>query len=171
MKNVFCINRRLEPGQYRLEEVFADIRSYGILHTIFAGVEEIDQVIAHTRVFVVDHSYEMFVDNKDGSITIGLAHLRTSPDDILYLDIIHELCHVQQHRQGRNLYDRRRAYVDRDTEIEAYRVTVQEARRIGLNDEAIADYLRVAWLTSQEHQRLAHRLNVTVKMQDDDLKS
>jgi hypothetical protein len=113
----------------------------------------------------------MFVDNKDGSITIGLAHLRTSPDDILYLDIIHELCHVQQHRQGRNLYDQSRAYVDRDTEIEAYLVTVREARRIGLNDKAIADYLRVAWITPQEHQRLARRLNVTINMQEGDLNS
>jgi hypothetical protein len=171
MKNVFNINHRLEPGQYSLEEVFPDIRSYVILYTIFAGKEEIDQVITHTRVFVVDNNYEMFVNNEDGSITIGLTHLRTSPDNILYLDIIHELCHVQQHRQGRNLYDRRRAYVDRDTEIEAYLVTVREARRIGLNDEAIADYLRVAWLTPQEHQRLARRLNVTVNMRDDDPKS
>ncbi len=162
MKNVFCINHRLEPGQYRLEEVFADIRSYDILYSIFAGTEEIDQVIAHTRVFVVDHAYEMFVDNEDGSITIGLAHLRTSSDNILYLDIIHELCHVQQCRQGRNLYDRSKAYVDRETEIEAYIVTVREARRIGLNDEDIADYLRVAWLTPKEHQRLARRLNVTL---------
>jgi hypothetical protein len=162
MKNVFCINHRLEPGQYRLEEVFADIRSYGILDTIFAGEEEIDQVIAQTRVFVVDHAYEMFVDNEDGSITIGLTHLRSSSDNILYLDIIHELCHVQQCRQGRNLYDRSKAYVDRETEIEAYIVTVREARRIGFNDEAIADYLRVAWLTPKEHQRLARRLNVTI---------
>ena len=171
MKNVFCINRWLEPGQYRLEEVFADIRSYGILYTIFAGTEEIDQVITHNRVLVVDHSYEMFVDNKDGSIIIGLAHLRTSSDNILYLDIIHELCHVQQLRQGRNLYDQSIAYVDRDTEIEAYLVTVREARRIGLNDEAIADYLRVTWITPQEHQRLARRLNVIVNMQDNDPKS
>ena len=147
MNNVFCINHLLNPGQYRLEEVCADIRSCAILHTIFSGTEEIDQVMAHTRVFIVDGTFEMFVDNEDGSITIGLAHLRSSSDDILYLDIIHELCHVQQHRQGRNLYDQRSDYVDRDTEIEAYLVTVREARRLGLNDEAIADYLRVSWLT------------------------
>jgi hypothetical protein len=170
MKNVFCINRLLEPGQYRLEEVFPDIRSYGVLQEIFTGAEEIDQVIACTQVLIVDHSYEMFVDNKDGSITIGLEHLRTSSDDILYLDIIHELCHVGQHRQGRDLYDRRRAYVDRDTEIEAYVVTVKEARRIGLSEEAIIEYLRVTWLTPQDHERLARRLNVTVNG-DDDLKS
>jgi hypothetical protein len=160
MKNVFRINRRLEPGQYRLPEVFTDIRTYGILPVIFADAEEIDRVMAHTKVLVVDRPKEMFVDNDDGSITIGLAHLHHASDEILYLDIIHELCHVKQHLQGRNLYDRRNAYVDRETEIEAYQVTVQEARRIGLNDDAISNYLRVAWITPEEHQRLARRLGV-----------
>jgi len=99
----------------------------------------------------------------DGSITIGLTHLRQASDEFLYLDIIHELCHVKQHLQGRNLYDRSKAYVDRETEIEAYQVTVQEARRIGLKDEAIANYLRVSWITPEEHKRLVRRLDVTEK--------
>jgi hypothetical protein len=163
MKNVCCINRGLNPGQYFLTDVFTDIRSCKILRTVFEGTEDIDQVLAQTRVFLVDHDYEMFVDDKDASITIGLSHLRTASEDILYLDIIHELCHVQQWRQGRDLYDQSRAYVDRDTEIEAYLVTVSEARRIGLDDQAIADYLRVSWVTPQEHQRLARRLNVNIK--------
>jgi predicted SprT family Zn-dependent metalloprotease len=105
----------------------------------------------------------MFVDNDDGSITIGLTHLRQASDEFLYLDIIHELCHVKQHLQGRNLYDRSKAYVDRETEIEAYQVTVQEARRIGLKDEAIANYLRVSWISPEEHKRLVRRLDVTEK--------
>jgi hypothetical protein len=105
-KNVFRIHRGLEPGQYRLEEVFSDIRTYGILQAIFADAEEIDGVMAHTKVFVVDRPHEMFVDNDDASITISLKHLRCASDEFLYLDIIHELCHVKQHRQGRNLYNR-----------------------------------------------------------------
>jgi hypothetical protein len=160
MKNRFRIDRRLEPGQYRLTEVFADIRTYGILTAIFADAEEIDQVIADTKVFVVDQPYEMYVNNDDASITIGLTHLRRASDEFLYLDIIHELCHVKQHLQGRNLYDRSKAYVDRETEIEAYQVTVQEARRIGLSDDAIANYLHVSWITPEEHKRLAHSLDV-----------
>ena len=160
MKNSFRIDRRLEPGQYRLTEVFADIRTWGILTAIFADEEEIDRVMANTRVSVVDQPFEMFVDNDDASITIGLNHLRKASDEFLYLDIIHELCHVKQHLQGRNLYDRSKAYVDRETEIDAYRVTVQEARRIGLNDDAIACYLRVSWITPEEHLRLARRLDV-----------
>jgi len=163
MKNIFRIHRRVEPGQYRLVELFLDIRTYGILPAIFADAEEIDGVMAHTKVFVVDRLSEMFVDNDDGSITIGLTHLRQASDEFLYLDIIHELCHVKQHLQGRNLYDRSKAYVDRETEIEAYQVTVQEARRIGLKDEAIANYLRVSWITPEEHKRLVRRLDVTEK--------
>jgi hypothetical protein len=168
MENVFRIDRGLEPGQYQLTEVFADIRACGILSAIFADAEEIDRVIADTKVFVVDRTHEMFVDNDDASITIGLTHLRCTSDEFLYLDIIHELCHVKQHLQGRNLYDRSKAYVDRETEIEAYQVTVQEARRIGLNDDAIANYLRVPWITPEEHKRLAGRLDVNESVQEGD---
>jgi hypothetical protein len=161
MKDAFLINRSLEPGQYRMTDVFKDIPTYDILSAIFANTKEIAEVIANNKVIVVDGPYEMFVNNDDGAIIIGLSYLRCSPDEILYLDIIHELCHVKQHRQGRDLYDKRKAYVDRETEIEAYLVTVREARRIGLNDEAIYDYLRVSWITPEEHKRLACRLNVT----------
>ena len=161
MAHPFRINRRLEPGQYDLTEVFPDIRACDILSAIFADAEEIDRVMADIKVLVVDTPYEIFVDNGNGAITIGLNHLRSSSDEFLYLDIIHELCHVKQHLQGRNLYDRRKSYVDRETEIEAYEVTVREARRIGLNDEAILNYLRVYWITPEEHKRLAARLNVT----------
>ena len=170
MKNVFHIDRLLEPGQYRLGDVFADIRTYDILPAIFADAEEIDGVMTRTKVFVVDMPHEMFVNNDDASITIGLTHLRQAPDEFLYLDIVHELCHVKQHLQGRNLYDRSKAYVDRETEIEAYRVTVQEARRIGLNDDAIANYLRVSWITPEEHKRLARRLDVTVTIPEGNLR-
>lgn len=160
MKNIYRINRRLKPGPYRLTDVFPDIRTYDILSAIFADAKEISDVISSIKVTVVDEPNEMFVDNDDGTITIGLAHLGSSSDEVLYLDIVHELCHVKQHIQGRDLYDGRTAYVDRETEIEAYRITVLEARRIGLGDDAIFDYLRVPWITPEEHQRLARRLDV-----------
>jgi hypothetical protein len=161
MTQVFHINRELKPGQYCLVDIFADIRTYAVLSAIFADEEEIGRVMEHSKVLVVDTTKEIFVNNDDGTITIGLTHLQNSSDEFLYLDIIHELCHVKQHLQGRNLYDRSRAYVDRETEIEAYEVTLREARRIGLNDETISNYLRVSWITPEEHKRLADRLNVT----------
>ena len=166
MNNVFRIHRKIEPGQYRLEDVFADIRTYDILSVIFDDEKEIDSIIKCTKVFVVDRPHEMFVDNDDGSITIGLEHLRSASDEFLYLDIIHELCHVKQHLKGFNLYDRSKAYVDRKTEIEAYEATVREARRIGLSDDAICRYLRVPWITPEDHKRLAHKLGVKGNIQE-----
>lgn len=170
MKNVFHINRHIEPGQYRLVEVFPDIRTCDILSAIFADAEEIDRVLANTEVVIVGEPTEvcneMSVDNNDGSITINQPCLHRSSDEILYLDIIHELCHVKQHLQGRNLYDTSKSYVDRETEIEAYQVTVREARRIGLSDDAIFDYLCVSWITPEEQSELARRLGVTAGIQE-----
>jgi hypothetical protein len=166
MKTVCAINRRLKPGQYHLEGLFADIRACGVLWDIFSDTGEIDAVLAQTKVFVVDQSDRIFVDNDNGSITIGLQHLQRFSDEILYLDIIHELCHVKQHREGRDLYDRSKSYVDRETEIEAYALTVREARRIGLSEEAIASYLRVSWITPEEHIRLARRMGITGRIRD-----
>jgi hypothetical protein len=158
---VFRIRRGLEPGTCRLADVFPDICACAVLNEIFPGAGEIDRVLARIRVFVADMPHEMFVDNNDGSITIGLNHLRNASDTFLYLDIVHELFHVRQQTEGRNLYDRSKSYVDRETEIEAYRLTVREARRIGLDDEAIACYLRVSWITAEEHGRLLRTLGVS----------
>jgi hypothetical protein len=157
-KNMIRINRHVKSGQYGLEEIFADIYSYDILRAIFADAKEFDKVMKHTRVFVVDRPHVMSVDNDEGSISIGLEYLKSASDEFLYLDIIHELCHVKQHLQGRNLYNRHKAYVDRETEIEAYQITVQEARRIGLKDKDICNYLHVSWITPEEHRRLVRRL-------------
>ncbi|MDD5712958.1 MAG: hypothetical protein PHY31_09430 [Smithellaceae bacterium] len=167
MNGIFRISRHLEPGRYRLRDVFPDIRTCGILSRIFADDKEIDEVVERIHVFVVDVPYEMFVNNDDGAINIGLTHLRKSSDEFLYLDIVHELCHVKQHRQGRDLYDRQKAYVDRETEIEAYRVNVEEARRIGMNEDAIRNYLRVSWITPEEHERLVRRLGVAERSASD----
>jgi hypothetical protein len=168
MEILGCINRGLGPGQHRLEDVLADIRACGILHDIFADAEEIETILVRTKLFVVDGPGEIFVDNDDGSITIGLDYLRRMSDEFLYLDIIHELCHVKQHLQGRNLYDRKKTYVDRETEIEAYLVTVAEARRIGLSDEVIRNYLFVSWITPEEHQRLIRKLDISREIRERD---
>jgi len=157
-KNMIRINRRVKPGQYGLTDVFTDICSYGILRAIFDDAKELERVMKHTKVFIVGHPHVMSVDNGDGSINIGLEYLKSASDEFLYLDIIHELCHVKQHLEGRNLYDRHKTYVDRETEIEAYEVTVQEARRIGLTDSDICNYLHVSWITPEEHKRLVRRL-------------
>jgi len=133
-----------------------------VLLDIFDDQAEVDEVFDTITVKVIERDTYMFVDNGDGSISIGASHLAESEETVLYLDILHELVHVKQHRSGLDLYDRSKPYVDRPTEIDAYIVTVKEARRIGLTDAQIFEYLSVEWITPEEHKRLAKRLNVNL---------
>jgi hypothetical protein len=81
----------------------------------------------------------------------------------VYLDLIHELVHVKQFRDGREItleLGKRFEYVERPTELEAYMHTIKEARRLGMNDEEIFDYLEVTWLDDEEVRHLARHLGV-----------
>jgi hypothetical protein len=102
----------------------------------------------------------MHVDDKDGSLVVGLKYLRIADERYLYLDIIHELVHVKQHLDGKELFDEEYSYADRPTEIEAYQYTIEEARRIGMTEEEIAEYLYVEWMTRREFARMLETLGV-----------
>ena len=99
----------------------------------------------------------------DGHLLISSRHLSDSPFRTVYLDIVHELCHVKQFRDGRPLFYPKLSYVDAPSEIEAYRFTVDEGRRIGMTSSQLLDYLKVEWITPAEHRRLARRCGVAWK--------
>ena len=153
--NLVKINRDVGEGTFRLDEIFKGLKDAEILLRVFETKEELNDVFSRTKVTVDIHSHYMHVNNEDATIVIGLHHLKTSDKKILYLDIVHELVHVRQQRQGLDLYDKAYSYVDRPTEVEAYTITVQEARRLGMKDSEIYDYLHVEWITSDEHKKLA----------------
>ncbi len=156
------INRDVVEGTYHLDEIFTGLQNSEILLEIFQTKEELDDVFSKIKVIVDVHSHYMHVNNDDASIVIGLDHLKNSDKKILYLDIVHELVHVKQQRQGLDLYDKSYSYVDRPTEIEAYTVAVEEARRLGMEDPEIFDYLHVEWITPDEHKRLASAVGLSV---------
>ena len=85
-------------------------------------------------------------------IVIGEEHFRKSPELILFLDIFHELCHILQRRGGADLWPPGKSYVQRWTEVEAYRFVIDEARRLGVSDEFLREYLRVEWISADEHR-------------------
>ena len=154
------INRDKTPGIYFLDDIFDGLNNSSILMEVFKTKNELDDVFSKTNVIVEEKDHYMFVKNDDASIVIGLDHLQKSETQILYLDIVHELVHVKQQRQGLDLYDKSYSYVDRPTEIEAYEVAVKEARHLGMNDEKILDYLHVEWITPEEHKKLASRMGL-----------
>ena len=73
----------------------------------------------------------MRVSNHDGHLMINPDYFMAADFTDLYLDVIHELVHVRQFLDGKRS-DSQTAYVERPLEIEAYNITVEEARNIGL---------------------------------------
>ena len=156
----FTANRSLPEGSYDLREVFSGLDEVEPLIKRMGGASALRTILDRTRVTLKDEDGYMYVNDEDGSLVVGLEYLKSGEEVHLYLDVIHELVHVKQFLQGRDLFDRRYSYVDRPTEIEAYRCCVEEARKIGMPEGAIAEYLYVEWITMADHARLLNTLRV-----------
>ena len=107
----------------------------------------------------------MGVDDKDGHLTVSAYYLKSGSERDIYLDIVHELVHVKQWMQGQKLFDHRFDYVDRPTEVEAYSHAVKEARRLGMNEKQIYNYLRTEWMSEKELAKLAKAVGVEPDLQ------
>ena len=152
-------NRKVEAGKHAILEVFPGLDKSVAFRAIFPdGLRE--EVLRDCRIDVVPEDMYMYIDDEAGNVVAGLGYLKTGEEKIVYLDVLHELTHIRQWHAGKELWDRRYNYVDRPTEIEAYQVAVDEARRLGMTDREIADYLRVEWTSREEHERLCQHLGV-----------
>ena len=102
----------------------------------------------------------MGVNPSNGHLMVNPNYLRNGDRVDIYLDVIHELVHVRQWMDGKSLFGGDYRYVERPTEVEAYRYTVEEARRIGLSDERICRYLRTEWMSDDDLKQLAKTMGV-----------
>jgi hypothetical protein len=96
-------------------------------------------------------------------IVMGEEHFRKSPELIVFMDIFHELCHIRQRQSGLELWDARYGYAERPTEVEAYRFVIDEARRFGVKDDILRDYLKVEWIDRKEYRQLLKTMDVPVE--------
>jgi len=124
--------------------------------------EKTTEVLSHLEVELSWLNGYMYVDGSDGHLVISKSYLSSGDKTEIYLDLIHELCHVKQFMDGKELFDPRYEYVDRPTEIEAYRYCINEAKRLGLNDERIRCYLRTEWMSDKDFRRLAKSVDVSL---------
>jgi hypothetical protein len=122
--------------------------------------EETEEVLRNLEVEFTWVGGYMFVDGTDGRLVINQQYLSGGDKTDVYLDLIHELVHIRQLREGRELFDAHYEYVERPTEIEAYRYTVKEAKRLGLSDERILEYLKTEWMTETDLKCLAKAVGV-----------
>jgi hypothetical protein len=143
---------------YPFTDYFKGLEKAKAIRNIFG--EKTEEVLRNLRVeFTWVRSY-MWVSSTDGHLTVS-SHYMDNGDKIdIYLDLIHELVHVKQFLEGKELFDTRYDYIDRPTEIEAYRHAVEEAKNLGLSDEKICKYLQTEWMSNEDLKRLAKTLNI-----------
>lgn len=125
--------------------------------------EQTEEVLKGIKVTFIGRMGYMGVSSEDGKIRISAHYLKNGDLRDIYLDIIHELVHVKQFMEGKELRDRNFMYVDRPTEIEAYRYAVTEARNLGMDDNEILTYLKTEWMSRENLIRLATIVNINVE--------
>jgi hypothetical protein len=140
----------------------------------FKGFEDVDAVRGifgpKTRAVLRSLKVEFFsskwgymgVSDEDGHLVVSTHYLRTGNRRDIYLDVVHELVHVRQFREGKELFPEGFNYPDAPTEIEAYRVCIAEGRRLGMTERELFRYLKVEWMDERELRRLARNVGVKV---------
>jgi hypothetical protein len=176
----FTIARRLALGRHPILDVFPGLDRLApgerihpdpnVRHRLF-HTTEVELVDADLWAYVAPREVPSFrrrgwtpvVSPDVNCIVVGAGHLRESDAMTLYLDIYHELCHVLQRDGGAELWPPGVEYVDRWTEVEAYRFVVEEARRLRVADAFLREYLKVEWVSAADHRRLLKALGVPAR--------
>ncbi len=138
----------------------------------FKGFENVDAVRAifgpRTKAILRSLKVEFFsskwgymgVSDEDGHLVVSTHYLRTGNRRDIYLDVVHELVHVRQFREGKQLFPEGFNYPDAPTEIEAYKICIAEGRRLGMTDRELFVYLKVEWMDEGDLRRLARNVGV-----------
>jgi len=160
LERLLRFDRLLSVGgtRYAFLNYFKGFEEVEAVRRIFG--ERTDEVLRNLKVEFSWWGGYMFVSSADGHIVVSSRYLNSGDKIDIYLDLIHELVHVRQFTEGKKLFDTGYSYVERPTEIEAYRHAVEEARRLGLGDERICEYLKTEWMSHEDFLRLARTLNV-----------
>jgi hypothetical protein len=152
---------RVRGSTHGCMDYFKGMEKVDAIRRIFGkGTEE---VLRNLKVEFTWLGGYMWVNGENGHLMISSHYLNNGDKVDIYLDLIHELVHVRQFMEGKELFDEHYSYIERPTEVEAYQHAVEEARRIGLSEERICQYLKTEWMSEQDLKRLATTLNVRCK--------
>jgi hypothetical protein len=144
--------------KHAFSDYFKGFEKVEAVRRIFGA--ETEEILANLRIeFTLVRSY-MWVSGLDGHLTVSSYYLNHGDKIDIYLDLIHELVHVKQFMSGKELFDANYDYIDRPTEVEAYKYAIEEAKRLGLSDERICMYLKTEWMSHEDLKRLATAVNV-----------
>ncbi len=153
-----CIARGAPTGFHPFLEVFGGFERLRAVKSIFGP--KTAKVLGGLWVEIAPGRGYMRINDEKGSIVISAKYLKEGSEVDVYLDVIHELVHIRQHHEGMELWDKKYEYIDRPTEIEAYKVAVEEARRLGMSEKQVSQYLKVEWISDEHFRRFLSNVGV-----------
>jgi len=158
----FKISRSPKKKTARIEDVFPGFSRLPAVKKIFTSKKTKEKVFAEMKVEITKRDC-LYMRILNGRLLINPTHLKKSSAKVLYLDLLHELVHVKQMMEGKDLYDENRKYFERPTEIEAYRLCVSEAKKIGMSTKEIIEYLKVEWVNEQDFEKMLKNVGVKIR--------
>jgi len=157
-----CINKDAKVITYPFSYLFKGFENVSAVKQLFG--KDTKKVLSKLRVAVYEADVKwggyLWVDEKNKCIVCNLEYIKTEEKKYVYLDVVHELVHIRQLLQKKELFDVNYAYTDRPTELEAYKVTVEEARRLGMKKQEIVSYLRAEWIPEKEFKQFIKHLGL-----------
>jgi hypothetical protein len=148
------MRRDLEPGLHRLVDVFPHIKESPAVPFISPSPPIREVLLDSAMIDIREFDGYAYIDVNVPCIVLAVTYYRQGDRRDIYLDLLHETTHLRQLAEGKELWDRSLAYVDRPTEIEGYAVAVREGRRLGMTEEDVIRHLTSPWLTTEDVYRL-----------------
>jgi len=153
------VDRTLGCGLHPFRLLLPRLEESPVIHRIETPAAPIGPLLDNARVKIKKGEGYCYVDVKIPAIVvIEDYYLRANPLD-LYLDLTHELTHLRQLAEGRNIWDHSLHYVDRPTEIEGFAVAVEEGIRLGMTEAQVIQHLSNPWLSDDEVDRLRRNID------------
>lgn len=152
------VMRGLPPGLHPYLAVLPGAAQSPAMRRIEKDPRRLDALLRGALVRIQPGAGFAYVDVETPAIVLAEDYYRAGTDLDLYLDMLHELAHIRQHHEGKDLWDERYAYVDRPTEIEGYAIAVEEGRRLGMSEEEVVAHLSNPWMDADDVRALVEHV-------------
>jgi hypothetical protein len=143
---------------YPFTDYFKGFEKVEVVRRMFG--EKTEDVLRNLKVGFTWIGGYMWVNGSNGHLMVNTRYLNKGNRLDIHLDLIHELVHIRQFMEGKALFDDNYSYVERPTEVEAYRYVVEEAKKLGLSDRRICEYLKTEWISDEDLKQLAKSINI-----------
>jgi hypothetical protein len=156
------VERGLPPGMHAFLELLPRAAESPALARIAPDSAVRERLLRDAKVRIEAMRSFCWVDDAVPCIVLSTDYYGEGTDLDLYLDLLHELTHLRQVAEGKNVWDESLAYVDRPTEVEGYAVAIEEGRRLGMTDEEVVRHLSNPWMSAVDVQRLVANIEALI---------